>query len=424
MRTKITTGLVATNADGSPSIRPPVPASWCRPTAIPEAGSELDCVTGLPGSNGTSKFELPNMSSVVEDGNSSTGEGEQNSSESVSDMIASHESNSATSTITIAVASNNNNNDENFVTEEINGDESAPTISCETVNKLDDPSPVDLPDPSPANPNSNPSIPDSENAANSNSSTKLVSQRDLSEEVNADVSVEDIGDVDREIDVECNPGSTQSETGVYVQQDQQDMTIISLEEKMDCENVIDDGCNRANAGVSLEEESAAVANIISDEKLEDMQVASNKNMHQQIVKETPVIEMDALSMTIASVAAGEGEPPPYLFKEKTAQPRDGYSSNTPVTTAVKHSELKGFYIFLCLFCVFFFFLSFYFLLMCSPSYRLYLCSELCNSYNWWYFYNSTVVNFLYFSIIIIVITIIIVIIINNLFNIWKNKITS
>ncbi|BFZ05022.1 hypothetical protein BsWGS_08061 [Bradybaena similaris] len=49
MRKKISTGLIATNGDGKPSIRPPIPASWCQSASATLTGSEIEEVKSASG---------------------------------------------------------------------------------------------------------------------------------------------------------------------------------------------------------------------------------------------------------------------------------------------------------------------------------------------------------------------------------------
>lgn len=311
MRKKINTGLIATNGDGKPSVLPPIPAGWCRPGFIPSAGSELE---GVKAKNGNSNTYL-NMSTEV---------GVEQAAHEIDGGRPRYEGTSAASN-DAEVSTNNNNN------------------HVENINNVDDNS-VE-----PCGESHNASSPGIENAPQSLPSI-INPNTAMSEDSNVDVETEEQSApmIHRDHGIRHEESISNEEVSESSNRrlhgEDAELSDAQYIEKQVVESFF-----------SVNSNDRMVHNRVSSSDIGKRSAPNGNNNYEKSSSAGGVgsnlagnvktgNKLDAVSLTIASVAAGEGEPPEFLtrppekLKDERLSHHQSHHQSHLLANTTKHSE--------------------------------------------------------------------------------------
>ncbi|CAG5128987.1 unnamed protein product [Candidula unifasciata] len=299
MRKKISTGLIATNGDGKPNIRPPIPASWCHSASATLTDKEIEEVKSASGHNNQLREIMSSENGSGEpspEDNTPSINGTSNAMSDPDDQTNTHLDNFANG--------GNNNRVENS---------ESPCVIPPGFDSASQSLPV-INNPNPAA---------------------------MSEDSNVDVETEEqntpvsnsMQDIERD---EAVSNAEAVSSGVDQDRDEQDddseMSDAQYIEKQVVESFLNVTPNDLHSigsknGTGLPKSSSSASDnslyklsarhekgLSSVGESLDMSVSSVLNKSEKI--------LDAVSMTIASVAAGEGGPPEFLSKAPPDRHRD------------------------------------------------------------------------------------------------------
>lgn len=312
MRKKISTGLIATNGDGKPSIRPPIPASWCQSASATLTGSEIEEVKSASGH--TQLREI--MSS--ENGSGEPSPEDHTPSVNGTSNAMSDPDDQTNKNLDNGVNSGNNNRLESSESQCV-----IPPVFDSVSQNL------------PTINNPNPA---------------------MSEDSNVDVETEEqntpgsnnMQDIEREEAVSnADAVSSRVDQDRDEQDDDSEMSDAQYIEKQVVESFLNVTSNDLHSigsknGAGLPKSASSA----SDNSLYKLSARHEKGLSSVgesldmsisgVTKSEKIL--DAVSMTIASVAAGQGGPPEFLSKSSSDRHRENRVTFQHNQTVSKHSE--------------------------------------------------------------------------------------